>query len=200
MRRLLILFAHPALQKSRIHRRLIPAVRDLHGVTFHDLYEAYPDFDINVPAEQARLSDHDVIIFQHPFYWYSTPALIKEWQDLVLEYGYAYGPGGTTLTGKIMLNAISAGGAADAYQRDGYNHFTVRELLAPLEQTARLCGMHYLPPFVIHGTVRLTDPAAIDAQAESYRRLLLGLRDETFDLAAVADLPRLNEDLNALGL
>ncbi len=200
MRRILILFAHPALEKSRIHRRLIPAVRDLEGVTFHDLYEAYPDFAIDVAAEQARLAEHEVVVLQHPFYWYSTPALLKEWQDLVLEYGYAYGPRGNRLTGKIMFNALSAGGAAHAYQREGHNHFTVRELLAPLEQTARLCGMRYLPPFVIHGSAHLTDPAEVDQHAEDYRRILLGLRDETFDLARTAPVPRLNADLAALGL
>lgn len=177
MRRILILFAHPALQTSRIHRRLIPAVRELEGVTFHDLYEAYPDFDIDVAAEQTSLRAHDVIVLQHPLYWYSTPALLKEWQDLVLEYGFAYGPGGTALHGKTLVNALTAGGAAEAYQRGGHNHFTVRELLAPIEQTARLCGMTYLPPFTIHGTVRLIDPAAIDAHAEGYRRFILNLRD-----------------------
>src|SRR6185369_10018305 len=93
--RVLVLFAHPAFQKSRVHRHLVPAARQVEGITFHDLYEAYPDFQLDVPHEQQLLLAHDVIVFQHPFYWYSCPALLKEWLDLVLEYGFAYGPNGT---------------------------------------------------------------------------------------------------------
>ena len=48
MARVLVLFAHPAFQKSRIHRELVVAARRVDGVTFHDLYEAYPDFDVDV--------------------------------------------------------------------------------------------------------------------------------------------------------
>ncbi len=92
---ILILFAHPALEKSRVNRHLVAGVRDLPGVTFHDLYEAYPDFNILVPHEQELLEAHDVVVLQHPFYWYSTPALVKEWEDLVLQHGWAYGTGGT---------------------------------------------------------------------------------------------------------
>jgi len=87
----LVLFAHPALEKSRVNRRLAAAVADLPGVTLHDLYEAYPDFDVDVKREQDLLVAHDVLVVQHPFYWYSTPALVKQWEDLVLEHGWAYG-------------------------------------------------------------------------------------------------------------
>ena len=81
---ILILFGHPAYDRSRVQRRLAEAVSDLPGVTFHDLYELYPDFDVDVPREQELLSAHDAIVLQHPFFWYSTPALVKEWEDLVL--------------------------------------------------------------------------------------------------------------------
>ena len=35
-------------------------------MTFHDLYEAYPDFDIDVRREQALLLAHDVIVLPAP--------------------------------------------------------------------------------------------------------------------------------------
>ena len=70
MRRILILFAHPVLERSRVNRRLLAAVRDLAGVTVHDLSEAYPTLYIDAKREQRLLIDHDVIVFQHPFYWY----------------------------------------------------------------------------------------------------------------------------------
>jgi glutathione-regulated potassium-efflux system ancillary protein KefG len=175
-RQVLILFAHPALEKSRANRRLLRAVEGLEGVTLRDHYEDYPDFLIDVPREQEDLKRHDVILFQHPFFWYSSPALIKEWLDLVLTYGFAYGPDATELLGKTVLSVITAGGPAAAYTPEGYNHFSVRQLLAPFEQTARLCGMKYLDPFVIHDANELSE-AALDEAALAYRELLVALRD-----------------------
>jgi glutathione-regulated potassium-efflux system ancillary protein KefG len=192
MARVLILFAHPALQKSRVQRVLADFVKPLEGVTFHDLYEHYPELHIDVDAEQRLLAEHDVIVFQHPFYWYSSPAILKEWQDLVLEWGFAYGDEGVALRNKRMLTAISAGGAQDAYQRGGMNHFTIRELLAPFEQTARLCGMEYLPPFVLHAVHRLSK-AEIESAAREYREWIVALRDDTLDFDAVRKRQRLNE-------
>jgi glutathione-regulated potassium-efflux system ancillary protein KefG len=157
--RVLVLFAHPALEKSRVNRHLIYAADGLEGVTFHDLYEEYPDFQIDVAREQELLRAHDVIILQHPFYWYSAPALLKEWLDPVLEHGFAYGTDGVELRGKTLMNAITTGGPRDAYQADGYNRFTIRQLLAPFDQTAALCGMRYLAPFVIHRSLVIRDGA-----------------------------------------
>jgi glutathione-regulated potassium-efflux system ancillary protein KefG len=171
MARVLILFAHPTLERSRVHARLLAALPDTPDLTLHDLYEAYPRLDIDVAREQELLVEHDVIAFQHPFYWYSTPPVLKQWQDLVLEHGWAYGSRGTALAGKTFLSIISTGGGEAAYCEAGYNRFTVRELLAPVEQTARLCRMRFLPPFVVFGTHRL-EPADIQARAGRYRRLI----------------------------
>lgn len=176
-RRILILFAHPALHKSRVNRRLLEGARPLPGITCRDLYEDYPDFNIDVKREQADLLENDLIIFQHPFFWYSCPAILKEWQDLVLEYGFAYGTGGTHLQGKSFLQVITAGGAVDSYRREGYNYYSIREFLTPFEQTARLCGMHYLPPFLVPGTIRFQNEAAIEPYVASYRQALEALRD-----------------------
>jgi glutathione-regulated potassium-efflux system ancillary protein KefG len=192
MRRVLVLFAHPAFEKSRIHRRLLDAIADLEGVTVHDLYEVYPDFQIDVAAEQRRLLDHDVLVLQHPFYWYSAPALVKEWRDLVLEHGFAYGSRGTALTGKVMLNATTTGGPDAAYRPGGRNRFTMRQLLAPFDQTAVLCRMQYLAPFVIHGTHRLDLDDGMAPAQRQYRALIASLRDDTLDLSRAADMERIN--------
>lgn len=194
---ILILFAHPALQKSRVNRILIEVVRDREGVTFNDLYEEYPEFDIDVAREQDLLLAHDVVVFQHPFFWYSTPAMLKEWQDLVLEHGWAYGHSGTALHGKLALSVITTGGRESAYQKDGYNRFTIRELLAPLEQTVNLCGMEFLPPFIVHGTHGMTE-ARIRRHADDYRRVIEALRDGSLDLEAARRLQRLNTNLDAV--
>lgn len=197
-RRVLVLFAHPALEKSRVNRRLALAVRDLPGVTFHDLYEAYPDFDVDVEREQELLTQHQAVVVQHPFFWYSTPALVKEWEDLVLEHGWAYGSSGRALVGKLWLSAVTTGGRELAYTKDGHARHTMREFLAPLEQTARLCGMEFLPPFVVHGTHGM-GPGEIGHHAGEYRRLIRALRDDTLDLLAARRLGgRINTDLDSL--
>jgi glutathione-regulated potassium-efflux system ancillary protein KefG len=194
MASVLILFAHPALQKSRVHRVLAELLHELPGVSFHDLYEAYPELDINVKEEQRLLLEHELIVFQHPLFWYSTPAILKEWQDLVLEHGWAYGSRGRALRGKKLMSAISTGGRQDAYQHVGYNRFTVRELLAPIAQTAFLCGMEYLPPFVVYGTHRMT-PEEIRSHGQRYRELIAALRDERLDWHKVRGVANLNTEL-----
>ena len=193
MRKVLILFTHPALEKSRVNLRLAKAVRGLPGVTFHDLYEAYPNFHIDVKREQALLEANDIIVMQHPFYWYSSPALLKEWQDLVLEYGYAYGTGGEALKGKTLMNAITTGGPREAYASGGYNRFTIRQFLAPFDQTARLCNMEYLAPFVVHRSLFILEDEECRPFAEDYRRVIESLVDGSLDLAAAAQGERINE-------
>lgn len=187
-----MLFAHPVLERSRVNAVLIDAIRDLPGVTLHDLYEEYPSFGIDVAREKALLTAHDVVVFQHPFYWYSTPAILKEWQDLVLEHGWAYGVGGDALRGKTTFNAVTTGGPASAYQRGGYNRFTVRELLAPYDQTAHLCGMRFLPPFTVHAALLLDDERDVVPHARAYRRLLSAFASDRVDLPRAAQLDTLN--------
>jgi glutathione-regulated potassium-efflux system ancillary protein KefG len=174
--KILVLFAHPRISDSVVQRRMLAAIKDLDGVMIHDLYAAYPDFDIDVDREQALLLQHDIVVFQHPFYWYSSPAIIKEWEDLVLEHGWAYGSGGTRLHGKFMLQAVSTGGPERAYHARGRNRFEVAELLAPFNQTAYLCGMGWLTPFVIYLGRHMTDQE-LTQHVESYRDLIIGLRD-----------------------
>jgi glutathione-regulated potassium-efflux system ancillary protein KefG len=196
MARLLILFAHPALEKSRVHRRLLQVMPKLPGLTFHDLYEVYPHFQVDVKREQKLLSEHDLIIFQHPLYWYSTPALLKQWQDLVLEHGWAYGTKGTALKDKKLLCLLTVGGGVQAYQRESFNRFTVREFLAPIEQTARLCGMTFLPPYIIYGTHRMNQPD-INETARAYQHLLQRLHDDELNLANLGSYDTLNSALEA---
>lgn len=172
-RSVLVIFAHPAFERSRVHRRLLEIPRRL-GAEVRDLYELYPDFDIDVAAEQDAMLGHDVVVFQHPIYWYSVPPMLRQWQDLVLEHGWAYGAHGRALQNKVGVHAVSTGGPERAYRADGANRFTLEELMRPLEQTLRLCRMHWSEPMVVHGSHRIKDDA-LDAAAERYGDLLTGL-------------------------
>lgn len=177
--RILLLYAHPASHKSRINKRLIEEVKNIEGVTFHDLFNSYPDYHIDVKKEKELLLQHKVIIWQHPFYWYSSPALLKEWIDLVLEHGWAYGRKGNMLAGKKVMSVITAGGSEQVYTEGGYNGFTINQFLLPFSQTAKLCKMVYLPPFVVHGTHLLSEKDITD-YAVKYKDILISLRDNLF--------------------
>ena len=172
--RILVLYAHPAHDRSRANRALRAAIEPLEGVTLHDLYDVYPDFFIDVRREQRLVEQHDVLLFQHPMYWYNVPALLKEWQDTVLELGWAYGEGGDKLRGKHFMQALTTGGHAASYRHGGRAHFEIAELLRPFEQMAHYCGMRCLRPFVTHAA-RLVDERALEAQAAAYRARITAL-------------------------
>lgn len=192
MAKTLILFAHPRLENSRSNAALLKALPRHAELTLHDLYEHYPDFNINIAHEQSLLLQHDVVVWMHPFYWYSSPPLLKQWIDMVLEFGWAYGPVGTALSGKLVFNAITTGGSAEAYQPTGSNKFTISEFLAPFHQTARLCKMLYLPPFVVQGTHRLSDEALAEKAAE-FGQLIQLLLDNDFLVEEMQSFTFLNQ-------
>jgi glutathione-regulated potassium-efflux system ancillary protein KefG len=195
--KILILFAHPRYEGSSNNSILVKNLPDDPLITFNDLYEKYPDFNIDIEYEKKLLSQHQIIIWQHPFYWYSSPPLLKQWIDLVLEFGWAYGPGGNALKGKIIFNAITAGGPRSAYSRDGYNRFTLPELLAPFNQTAVLCKMTYLPPFAVHGTHRIL-PDEKSRLSDQYRILLEKLVTGDFSAEEISKFSYMNDWVESL--
>ena len=155
--KILILFSHPLFEKSHANKALVQNIPDSENITFHDLYEEYPDFDIDVKHEQALLNDHEIIILHHPMYWYSCPPLMKQWMDMVLEHGWAYGKKGKALQDKIIFQVITTGGNKENYYETGSERYTIPDLLEPFNQTAKVCNMEYLPPFVVHGTHNMTE-------------------------------------------
>jgi len=197
-KKILILFAHPSQHRSEVNVPLLRASANVDPVTIVDLYREYPTFRIDIEREQQRLKEHDIIIFMFPLYWYSTPSILKEWQDLVLEYGFAYGAEGNVLHGKTFFCAITAGGSERAYGADGYNHFTIRQLLQPLEQTARLTGMTYLPPYALFGSRTAVEENRIDDHIDHWQQLLVALGEDRFDIQNARTLDKLNDELPRL--
>jgi len=166
--------AHPALERSRANRVLMRAALAAPGVELRDLYELYPDFAIDVPAEQTALRDASAVVLQYPVYWYAAPALLKEWLDLVWLHGFAYGRGGDALRGKRMLVACTTGGGPDSYEPKGMHGHALDVFLKPMQQTAQLCGLSWERPFVIHGAA-VKSPAVLATEAERYRKRLCAL-------------------------
>lgn len=192
MNKILILLAHPLLEKSRGHNMLLRFINNQPGITINDLYHQYPDFDIDVAREQQLLLEHDIVIWQHPLYWYSAPALLKQWLDLVLVHGWAYGKKGRMLEGKKVFNAFTSGGSKDAYRPGGYNNHTVHELLRPFERTAALCRMNYWPPFWVPGTHKM-EAKQFEFYAAQYKDLLQALRDKQINEEEIRTANYLND-------
>jgi glutathione-regulated potassium-efflux system ancillary protein KefG len=192
MNKILILFAHPRFEKSKTNRALLKDIDSIDGVTLNDLYEQYPDFNIDADREKELLLAHQIIIWHHPFYMYSSPALLKQWIDLVLEHGWAHGRGGDNLNNKIIFNVITSGGTREVYAANAFNRFTIREFLVPFEQTATLCKMIYLPPFAVQGTHLLT-AEALQFHIKMYHTLLEKLVKGNFDIATLKKVEFLND-------
>ena len=181
MPNLIVYYAHPGHDRSQANAAMFAAAQQLDGVTCVDLYRDYPRFDIDPDKEQQRLIDHDTVLFQFPFFWYSTPSIVKEWMDIVLEHGFAYGSGGDKLAGKRMALAITAAGPQDAYSTTGYQHHEMRDFLRPQEQTANLCKMTFLPPYVLFASLKAPTTGGIEPHVDGYTRLLKGLAAGAFD-------------------
>ncbi len=173
----LVLVAHPQLEQSRVNRSLLARAGQLGGrVRVRDLYALYPDYDIDVAAEQALLAPARLLVWQHPVHWYGMPPLMKLWLDEVLAFGWAYGPGGRALQGKDLWLVASTGGTEASYRPDGHNRHFFDAFLPPYEQTAALCGMRFVPPMVLHGAHRASD-AEVAAHEAVYAQRLAGWPD-----------------------
>jgi glutathione-regulated potassium-efflux system ancillary protein KefF len=159
MAEVLVIAAHPQLENSRVTRALLQALAqaDPARVTVRSLYALYPDYFVDVPAEQAALQAAKLVVWLHPVHWYSMPPLMKLWLDETLAFGWAYGPGGEALRGKDLWLVASTGGPEESYRPDGYNRYFFDAFLYPYEQTAALVGMRWLPPLVLHGAHRIAD-------------------------------------------
>ena len=137
---ILIIAAHPQLEHSRATRTLMEAAAglDAERAQLRDLYALYPDYLVDVAAEQRLLAQAKLVVWQHPIHWYHMPALMKLWVDEVLTFGWAYGSGGDALRGKDLWLVASTGGPEDSYAPSSYNRYFFDAFLPPYDQTAEI--------------------------------------------------------------
>jgi glutathione-regulated potassium-efflux system ancillary protein KefF len=150
---------------------LLDAVQDLRGVKVHSLYDRYPDLSIDPAAEQAMLESARLVVWQHPLYWYSVPALLKLWFESVLVRGWAYGLEKPALAGKDCMWVVTTGAVEEAYSPSGKHAHPFASFVPAVEQTARFCAMNWLEPLIVHGA-HVIDRAALDIFAAAYRARL----------------------------
>ncbi|KAB7790704.1 NAD(P)H-dependent oxidoreductase [Bifidobacterium leontopitheci] len=172
MKKTLVLVFHPSLNgQSRVNATLAKAAGELDDVTVRDEYALYPDGKIDVKAEQAAIEAADRIVFQFPLWWFSSPALLKTWEDEVLEHGWAYGSEGHAFEGKEFAVAVSTGSPEANYQPEGANKFTIEQVLVPFQGTANYISATWVKPFVTFGAFGITDEALAKAAAD-YQQFL----------------------------
>lgn len=174
VRDILVLVAHPDLGHSLTTRGVIDALQAAPVSTraeLRDLYRLYPDYHVDVEAEQRALAAARLVVLVHPISWYSMPALLKLWLDDVFRLGWAYGPGGHALRGKDLWLVASTGGGAAAYAPPGDDAPTLDGCLLPYRQIARTCGMHWLPPLVLQAAHRATQAQVATHAAAFVQRL-----------------------------
>jgi glutathione-regulated potassium-efflux system ancillary protein KefF len=165
-----LIYAHPYPSRSRACAALLSEIEDVPGLAVRSLYDLYPDFDIDVPAEQAALEASKLVVWLHPTYWYTTPGLMKHWFDEVLAKGWAY-DGGTSLVGKDCLWVTTAGGSLADYAPEGSHGHGFEAFVPVVEQTARFCGMNWLEPFVVHDAHAVPDEELREAGRRVRARL-----------------------------
>ncbi|EKM0668960.1 NAD(P)H-dependent oxidoreductase [Cronobacter turicensis] len=174
MPKTLVVVAHPDIDKSRINKRWVEELYKFpEEFTVHNIYEEYPDGNINVGTEQALIESHERVILQFPMHWFATPAFLKKWLDQVLTYGWAYGPGGDKFEGKHLGLAFSTGGTSQAYQAGGQNHFSPSELTKWLELTAIFVRAKFLPRHILHGAGHGVSDDTLELNTQIYVSTLL---------------------------
>lgn len=152
---------------------LLAGLNDLPGLEVAELYALYPDGRIDEAVERERLLRADRLVFQFPLQWYSTPPLLKHWQDAVLTPLFYREPEiAASTAGLPLLAAATTGGPSASYQPGNAGGMTVDELFAPLRATARKCGWLWQAPFALHD-VRHLDDAALARAGEDYRSVVL---------------------------
>ncbi|WP_029192539.1 NAD(P)H-dependent oxidoreductase [Paenibacillus harenae] len=165
---IMVIVAHPNLEISRANRAFMLEMSNHTNIDVRNLYQEYPNWNIDADKEQQLLLNYDRIILQFPLYWYSCPPLLKKWFDDVFTYGWAFGPEGEYLKGKEFIIATTTGGPENCYQAGGDNWFTISEFLKPIQRTVTKCNGIYLPAFVTYSAASQGNDAYLSQEAKRY--------------------------------
>ena len=80
MKNILIISGHTNLAASVANKTILETLNErLPEAEIVKLDELYPDFKIDVEAEQQKLLRADIIVLQFPLFWYSAPSILERW-------------------------------------------------------------------------------------------------------------------------
>ncbi|MDC4409848.1 NAD(P)H-dependent oxidoreductase [Acinetobacter baumannii] len=106
----LLILAHPYYAQSIANKTIVnELIKTYPDLEVRDIFQLYPDYKIDVSAEQEALLRHDTIILQYPMFWFNMPAILKLWFDEVFTYQFAYGSQGDKLKDKKVIISMTVG-------------------------------------------------------------------------------------------
>ncbi len=166
----LLILAHPNLDKSVANKHIVYNLSIKSNVTTRNLNQLYSDFKIDVIAEQEALKKADIIIFQYPLFWYNVPAILKEWIDSVFTYGFAFGKGNYQLEGKKIIVSFTTGSSSKDYPKE-----VVEKIVFPFKGLANFCKMNYVTEIISHEMGNYSEEAIVKTKlnAEKHAKDIL---------------------------
>ena len=170
MSKTLMILAHPKIEASIGNKIISNTIANLDNTEVRHLDKLYPSFKIDIKAEQEALLNADTIIFQYPLFWYSTPAILKEWVDQVIQYGFAFGKDSYNLAGKRVIVSFTIGSPIKDYPEK-----IIDKITFPFEGLAKYCHMEYVGNIFctdIHGYSEEAKENAIQAANHHSQKLL----------------------------
>lgn len=150
MKNTLIISGHSDLNESVINKLILDELEQtLPQAEIRRIDQLHQNFEFDVPAEQAALLNADVIVWQFPFYWYATPAVLKKWIDDVFLFGFSHGDV-RQLAGKKLILSITLGAPRDFYKTGGLAKHEVAEFLKPFEALCSACEIDLQAPVLTY--------------------------------------------------
>lgn len=148
----LVIYGHPDYKNSFANKTILEEFSKIQTeAEIRNISELYPDWNIDVKKEQAKLAEADVIIFEFPFWWYSSPSIVHRYLEQVFVYGFAYGTGGNALQGKRCVISFTTGGDREAYTKEGYQHYDIEDFLPQFKAMVNLTGMVLVDTIISYG-------------------------------------------------
>lgn len=145
MKNILIVSGHTDLNDSVANKTILEELKKLlPGAEIDCLDKLYPDFQVDVAAEQAKLEKADVIILQFPVFWYSMPSIMERWMEQTFQHGWSHGRTGDKLKGKKMIVSLTTGAPEDMYHKNAVMGHEIDEYIVPILSTCGLCQMEYV--------------------------------------------------------
>ena len=144
MKNILIVSGHTNLAASVANKTILDTLHaHLPEAEIVKLDELYPDFNINVEAEQQRLLRADIIVLQFPIFWYSAPSILERWMEETFQHGFSHGSTGDKLKGKKLVLSFTTGAPEAMYSHDGTMGYTIDEFLPCYKASCQLCQMEF---------------------------------------------------------
>jgi glutathione-regulated potassium-efflux system ancillary protein kefF len=151
----LVIYSHTYPETSKAGNAILEVLKATPNFEVRNIDALYPDLnEIDIAAEQKALLEAEVIIFQHPIFWFNVPHSLKRWMDEVLQYGFAFGGAeGNKLRGKKFIHSFTTGFGEDTYAGE-----LGQVLSAPILASANYCGMEYIKAFPLHNQFSPRNP------------------------------------------